>query len=86
MSRGGIQVAHPDTIPGLAPDCRRILRDEYMAIQVAADADRIVEDDSYDAPLNAKRARTRDEISRDVARAIAEYRRVAEMWGVEVDA
>ncbi|MDI6773253.1 MAG: hypothetical protein QME77_11805 [bacterium] len=24
---------HPDTIPGLAPDCRRVLRDAYLVIQ-----------------------------------------------------
>lgn len=45
-----------------APDCRRIIRDERMSLQVAL--------------------RSGDALR--IQRAAAEARRVAEMWGVEV--
>jgi len=63
-----IPVKHPDTIPGLAPDCRRVLRDDYIAIQVATTCGR--------TPKADRPAR--------VAAAIAEYRRTAALWGVDV--
>lgn len=76
-----IPVKHPDTIPGLAPDCRRILREEYQRIQVAASpGDETVE---LERPDGLRMAIARPRV-RDVGAAIAEYRRVAKMWGVDV--
>lgn len=82
---------HPDTIPGLAPDCRRVLRDDYMRIQVAATEHaphhnaptwdglgRAI--DTHDADI---REFERGRAGR-VAAAVAEYRRTADLWGVEV--
>jgi hypothetical protein len=70
---------HPDVIPGLAPDCRRVLRADYEVIQVAADPDRLV----ADRPGMLRR-RTRDEIKESTAAAVAEYRRTARLWEVDV--
>lgn len=92
MSRGGqrLPVRHPDTISGLAPDCRRVLRDDYMRILAAIQAPpRRVEVErlgrgrwdglvvGYDVEY------VRDEGA--VGRAIAEYRRTAALWGVDVE-
>ena len=87
---------HPDTITGLAADCRRVLRDAYSAIQVASDKNRLVVDDGahwieapnmpgggHWQPNASPRLRSWKEIQHDVARAIVEYRRVAAMWGVD---
>lgn len=89
---------HPDTVAGLAADCRRVLRREYSMIQAAADADRLVVDDGqrwieainmpgggYWQSNVSPRRRTRAEIDAEVARAVVEYRRVAAMWGVDVE-
>lgn len=129
--------AHPDTIPDLAPDCRRVLREEYQRVQVAADAGPLDSVATYDvatgtipvlvvvprahreamargeyrgpswakygkaAAVSKGGKRTREEWpdplteadykaaraaieSRRVTLAIAEYKRVAQLWGVEV--
>jgi hypothetical protein len=82
-------VRHPDTIPGLAPDCLRVLRAEYETIQarmgesVPPPRPRI----SSDQDMAAEKAAHRDRVERREARvaaAIAEYRRVAALWGVDV--
>jgi len=73
-------LTHPDAIPHLELDCRRVLRADYTAIQVAADRDRHL---PYTDPRGT-RTRTRAEIGTDVAAAVAEYRRTAALWGVEV--
>jgi hypothetical protein len=84
-----LSVRHPDTIPGLAHDCLRVLRDEYAVIQarmgefVPAPRPRI----SSDQDMAAEKAAHRDRVERKEARvvaAIAEYRRVAAPWGVDV--
>lgn len=82
--------AHPDTISDLAPDCRRVLREEYQRIQIAADRDRLIDPEADDERVYQfgkrrrveRRLRTTSEIARDVAAAVAEYHRTAETWGV----
>lgn len=97
--------AHPDTIPGLAADCRRVLRADYQRIQVAMSAgaepgpsaNAPIHDAATDRYLTGDAARkaraaaqsqheSSDKASRShaVAAAIAEYRRTAELWGVDV--
>lgn len=126
---------HPDTIADLAPDCRRVLREEYQRIQEAADAGPLDTVETYDAatgtvpvtiivPRTYREAMVRGEYrgpswsirgkaakvtasgrreaeveprkpteddfraarraieSGRVAIAVAEYKRVAAMWGV----
>lgn len=68
---------HPDQIPDLAPDCRRVLRDEYQAIQVATQPVSHHKDLRGLSPAEA-RAKHREKI----AAAVTEYKRVAAMWGV----
>lgn len=85
MSAGGLPVRSPDTIPDLAPDCRRVLRDEYLVVQARmlrprqggpkSDREKIL-----DAALGDE-----DSYAGSVAEAIAEYRRVARLWGVDVE-
>lgn len=81
---------HPDTLPDLAPDCRRELRREYDRVTVAADRSRLTTDDErHGSPTRRiggrdRRARTDDEVAGDLRAAVAEYRRVAGLWGVEV--
>ena len=85
--------AHPDTIPDLAPDTRRELRREYLRIQSAAAAPLDVPSGAdntqpltwHSADARAEREQAaRAARSARVADAIAEYRRVAGLWGVEV--
>lgn len=79
---------HPATIRGLAADTRRVLSQEYIAIQQAQDRETLVPTmvtlESGDTVQGPPRKRTRQEIARATEAAVAEYRRVAEMWGVEV--
>lgn len=91
-----LPVKHPDTIAGLAPDCRRVLRQQYDRIHVAVDPERVepARQVSYVAQngdirfreetRSEVRARASVERARETATAIAEYRRVAAMWGVDV--
>lgn len=91
-----IPVRHPDTIPGLAPDFRRVLREEYDVImsrmskhQHAQGRKVDVEVDPYGpngARIEQRRETTREKDARigNVGAAIAEYRRVAALWGVDV--
>lgn len=86
----GLPVRHPDTISGLEPDCRRVLRDKYMAIQVAmtrqperVEVPRMGSGQWSDMIVGYDVQYVRDE--RAVGRAIAEYRRVAAMWDVDVE-
>lgn len=71
---------HPDAIPHLEPDCRRVLRADYTTIQVAYDHDRHLR---HPDPRGT-RTRTSAEVEGDIAAAVAEYRRTAALWGVEV--
>jgi hypothetical protein len=87
---------HPDSLAGLAPDCRRVLREEFATIEARAqrlknaqpkqvevyDSDRGLTSWRMESRAEA-RARVEREIG-SVAAAIAEYRRVAALWGVEV--
>ena len=76
---------HPDTIPGLAPDCRRVLRDAYQSIQVAMSRPEhtVLRDEVLDDGTVVTVQRSEPVPGISVQRAIAEYRRVAAMWGVE---
>lgn len=85
---------HPDTISGLAPDCRRVLRTAYMQIQSAMDPPLeplryIEESDDQGTPrvreetADERSARLGAEHRAGVASAIARYREIAEMWGVK---
>lgn len=83
--------AHPDTISGLAPDCRRILREEYQKIQAACQTtagDGIGYDNTRSVEWNSHSARSkRQEEGRTrrqeaINSAIAEYRRVANLWNI----
>ena len=81
---------HPDTIPGLSEDCRRVLRRDYQRIQVAEQM-RVTRErvrNGRDAETRAQHevalSALRTRRDRAVARAIAEYRRTAALWGVEV--
>ena len=55
---------HPDTLVGIAPDCRRVLRQAYATVQVAA----------------GRRVTPDGELT--TREALAEYARVAALWGV----
>lgn len=86
----GLSVRHPDTIPGLEPDCRRVLRDEYMAIQAAMmrpheaiQVERMGRGQWDGIVVGYETRYVRDEGA--VGRAIAEYRRTARLWDVDVD-
>jgi hypothetical protein len=83
--------AHPDTIPDLEPDCRRVLRLEYSAILVA--------EQKVERGIGRSRDINRGESAKDYAEAcaavdkerqralnaaIAEYVCVAILWGIEV--
>ncbi|MGL4445719.1 MAG: hypothetical protein ACRCU1_18995 [Alsobacter sp.] len=72
--------AHPDSIPGLETDCRRVLREEFRSIQVAADRRRTC---AGNGP-RGNRTRSSEQVDSDVAAAVGEYRRTAALWGVEV--
>ncbi len=78
---------HPDTIPNLAPDCRRYLRYEYMEIQAIPKPDQspqLVNLGETEAECAARHREAKEEHRRKIAAAIAEYKRVAKMWGVDV--
>lgn len=90
-----IPVSHPDTIPGLDSDCRRVLREAYISIQAAMQRPEA----QYDRALSEVEVWVeeiekwetqcvyleRDEVKRrHIARRIFEYREVAESWGVDV--
>lgn len=88
-----LPVRHPDEIAGLAPDCRRLLREEYGTILARMARQPVLGEVEYvdDRGLVCFRPETRPEALRRVARthgtvgaAVAEYRRVAAMWGVDV--
>ena len=78
---------HPTTISDLDTDCRRVLLDHYMLIQVASQTVRIgtrrqnfesVEE--YECLLSDAQEERQDAIKR----ATATYRDVAAQWDVEV--
>lgn len=88
---------HPDEISDLAPDCRRVLRTEYATIESRAAQLRPenrrtvrIERDPYGqhgTRIESRRETTSEAVARvgSVGAAIAEYRRVAALWGVNVD-
>lgn len=80
-------VKHPDSIPGLAPDCRRVLRGEYAVIVARAGSPKTRKKEVSSVSACGRYTEWQEvdvPQEKTVAQAIAEYRRVAEMWGVEV--
>jgi hypothetical protein len=93
---------HPDTIPNLAADCRRLLRDEYLRIQTLTDKPLDLDPRDTNTPrwdgngrcvgsgetqqeYDLRVAEAKEERRGRLAAAIAEYRRVAALWGVDLD-
>jgi hypothetical protein len=80
---------HPDLISDLAPDCRRVLREAYMVIQARMNppAQTTVHDGKGGfRQATPAEARTIQDAERgSVGDAVTEYRRIAALWGVEVN-
>jgi len=85
---------HPDTIRDLAPDCRRVLREAFAAIQ-AAENEAIGLSGYDNTPIwdpgtglcvgHVGQTRTDSTEKRShIAAAIVHYREVSALWGVEV--
>lgn len=83
-----LPVRHPDLVTGLESDTRRCLRDECQVIQAASQPIAIEPREVWcgesASAFEARRVAAKQQQSARVAAAIAEYRRVAAMWNVDV--